>query len=166
MRRLSQAQRALLPRLALFEGGASEDNLLAITQMHEPEWMQLRPALEQAALLTAEQVEGITIPFLHFHPVLCTLPARASRVQMTQPCASATRSGTMAWHATLYDEDHRHPQEVRALVQKELPNLRRALDLLLEAGELECGLRAGRTHRDGFLTSLGCCVNVASCGGV
>src|SRR5438552_3711468 len=70
LRRLSQAQRTLLSRLALFEGGANENDLLAITEIPEPEWMQLRQALEQAALLTAEQVEGIVAPFLHFHPVL------------------------------------------------------------------------------------------------
>src|SRR6266700_6772177 len=70
LRRLSQAQRDILPRLALFEGGASEDDLLAITEIPEPEWVTLRQALEQAALLTAEQVKGFTAPFLHFHPVL------------------------------------------------------------------------------------------------
>jgi hypothetical protein len=71
LRRLSEEQRAFLPRLTLFEGGASEDNLLAITQIHEETWATLRPALEQAALLVAEQVhEAIVVPFLHFHPVL------------------------------------------------------------------------------------------------
>ncbi len=37
----------------------------------------------------------------------------------------------------LYQEDNRNPQPVRALVRKELPNLRRALELLLEAGEVD-----------------------------
>ncbi len=37
----------------------------------------------------------------------------------------------------LYHEDNRHPQEVRELVQKELPNLRRALALLLEMDKLD-----------------------------
>ncbi|MGZ6366510.1 MAG: CHAT domain-containing protein, partial [Ktedonobacteraceae bacterium] len=36
LRRLSQAQRDLLPRLGLFEGGTSEENLLAITEIPEP----------------------------------------------------------------------------------------------------------------------------------
>src|SRR5205085_1577252 len=67
LRRLSEEQRALLPRLALFEGGASEDDLLAITDIPETDWAKLRPALEQAALLTAEQVGTFTAPFLHFH---------------------------------------------------------------------------------------------------
>src|SRR5205807_1052632 len=37
----------------------------------------------------------------------------------------------------LYNEDDRNPQPVRALVRRELPNLRRALELLLEVGDLE-----------------------------
>src|SRR5947209_8360989 len=70
LRRLSDEQRTLLPRLSLFEGGASEDDLLAITEIPETEWAKLRPALEQAALLMAEQVANFTAPFLRFHPVL------------------------------------------------------------------------------------------------
>ena len=98
--------------------------------------MQLRPALEQAALLTAEQVEGIIAPFLHFHPVLApylrSQPGAgdaALRERYTQRYSGLARY--------LYQEDNRHPQEVRALAQKELPNLRRVLELLLEAGELD-----------------------------
>src|SRR5947209_2478483 len=70
LRRLSDEQWALLPRLALFEGGANEADLLAITEIPESEWAKLRPALEQAALLMAEQVANFTAPFLRFHPVL------------------------------------------------------------------------------------------------
>src|SRR5437016_3685741 len=135
LRRLSQAQRALLPRLALFEGGASEDDLLAITEIPEPEWMQLRPALEQAALLTAEEVAGITVPFLHFHPVLAPY-LRSQPGADDHALRERHPQGHQGLAGYLYREDTRHPQAVRALVQKELPNLRRALQLLLEAGEL------------------------------
>ncbi len=136
MRRLSEAQHALLPRLALFEGGASEDDLLAITEIPESEWVKLRQALEQAALLTAEQVKGFTAPFLHFHPVLA--PYLRSQEGAGDPALReryAQRYYSLANY--LYREDDRHPQEVRALVQKELPNLRRALELLLEVGDLD-----------------------------
>jgi len=136
LRRLSAEQRALLPRLALFEGGASEDDLLAITEIPEAEWAKLRPALEQAALLTAEQVEGITAPFLRFHPVL----APYLRGQPSADDGPLRDRYTQRYYAAanyLYQEDNRNPQPVRALVQKELPNLRRALALLLEAGNLD-----------------------------
>ena len=144
LRRLSQAQRDLLPRLALFEAGANENELLAITEISEPEWMHLRPALEQAALLTAEQVAGITVPFLHFHPVLA--PYLRSRPGADDPALReryAQRYYAVANY--LYDEDKRHAQEVRALVQKELPNLRRALELILEAGDLDAATEMAKS---------------------
>jgi tetratricopeptide (TPR) repeat protein len=136
LRRLSEAQRTLLPRLALFEGGASEDDLLAITEIPETEWVKLRQALEQAALLTAEQVGSYTAPFLHFHPVL----APYLRSQQGTDGAALRERYTQRYSDLadyLYREDTRHPQAVRALVQKELPNLRHVLDLLLEAGDLD-----------------------------
>src|SRR5205823_948047 len=136
LQRLSTEQRALLPRLALFEGGANEDDLLAITEIPESEWATLRPALEQAALLTAEQVEGFTVPFLHFHPVLA--PYLRSQPGADDPALSERYAQRYAGLARyLYNEDNRHPQAVRALVQKELPNLRRALELLLEVDDLD-----------------------------
>jgi tetratricopeptide (TPR) repeat protein len=136
LQRLSAEQRALLPRLALFEGGASEDDLLAITEIPEGEWTTLRPALEQAALLTAEQVEGFTAPFLRFHPVL----APFLRSQPGADDAALRERYAQHYYGLaryLYNEDTRHPQAVRALVWRELPNLQRALELLLEAGELD-----------------------------
>ncbi len=137
LRRLGDAQRALLPRLAPFEGGASEDDLLAITEIPEAEWAALRVAMEQAALLRAERVHyAIAVPFLHFHPILAPY-------LRTQPGADdqalreryAVRYRGLASY--LYYEDSRNPQPVRTLVRRELPNLRRALDMLLERGELD-----------------------------
>ncbi len=135
LRRLSDEQRRLLPRLALFEGGALESQILAITEIPEREWATLRPALEQAALLLPERVhEAIALPFLRFHPVLAPY-------LRTQPGADdpALRQRYAArYHALasyLYQEDNRNPLPVRALVRRELPNLRRALDLLLAQGE-------------------------------
>ncbi len=137
LRRLSKEQRALLPRLAVFEGGASEARLLAITEIPESEWAKLRQALEQAALLTAEHIhEGVSVPFLRFHPVLT--PYLRNQPGADDPALReryAKRYYGLARY--LYHEDDRNPQPVRALVQKELPNLRRALDLLLEDGELD-----------------------------
>jgi tetratricopeptide (TPR) repeat protein len=137
LRRLSEEQRALLPRLALFEGGASEDDLLAITEIPEGEWTKLRPALEQAALITAEDVhENIRVPFLRFHPVLApylrSLPGADDEALRGR---YAKRYYGLARY--LYGEDNRNPQAVRALVWLELPNLRRALELLLEADDLD-----------------------------
>jgi len=142
LRRLPEEQRAFLSRLALFEGGANEDDLLAITQIPEEEWTNLRPALEQAALLVAEQVhEDITVHFLHFHPVLIpSLRQQAgigegSEEEMTLQERYAQGYAGLAGY--LERESYQHPEPVYALVRRELPNLRKALELLLQTGELE-----------------------------
>jgi hypothetical protein len=57
--------------MSIFEGGASEDDLLAITEI-AADWQDLRAALEQAAFITPEQLHpAITIS------ALPALPSRA-----------------------------------------------------------------------------------------
>ena len=154
LQRLSEEQWAYLPRLALFEGGASEGVLLAITEIPESEWVKLRLALEQAALLTAEHVhDAIAVPFLRFHPVL----APFLRSQPGAGDAALRERYIQGYYGVagyLYLEDDRNPGPVRALVRRELPNLRRALYLLLEVGDIEAAsLVADRIIR--FLNYFG-----------
>jgi len=132
--RLTEAQRELLPRLALFEGGANEDDLLAITEIPESAWQDLRKGLEQAALISPERIGNYTAPFLRFHPVLA--PALRRMPGADDPARQgryATRYHAVANY--LYREDTRNPLPVRALVQRELPNLRRAFDMLRARGD-------------------------------
>lgn len=51
VQRLSKAQSACLPRLALFKGGANKDMLLKITEIAEVEWSNLQPALEAVSFV-------------------------------------------------------------------------------------------------------------------
>ncbi|PDV98895.1 tetratricopeptide repeat protein, partial [Candidatus Viridilinea mediisalina] len=128
LRRLSHEQRALLPLLAPFEGGALEIQLLEISELPAATWQPLRDALERAALLSVEHIPNINPPYLRFHPILA--PALRARHGEPQQLLEryATRYAELAeW---LYHEDDRNPMAVRALVQRELPNLRRALGLL------------------------------------
>jgi tetratricopeptide (TPR) repeat protein len=145
--------------LALFEGGASEDDLLAITQIPEAAWTSLRPALEQAALLVAEQVhEEIAVPFLHFHPVLLpSLRQEAGTGGGAEEETALRQRYTQRYAALatyLEREAYQHPEPVYALVRRELPNLRKALALLLQAGDMEAASRmADKLTR--FLGNLG-----------
>jgi tetratricopeptide (TPR) repeat protein len=159
LRRLSEEQRALLPRLAIFEGGANENELLAITQIPETGWARLRPALEQAALLQAEQVHvEIAVPFLHFHPVL--LPSLRQEVgtqgeeeeEMALQERYAQRYAGLADY--LHSESFQHPEPVYALVRRELPNLRKALEVLLQTGDME-DASVMADFLAGFLNHLG-----------
>ena len=139
LRRLTATERALLPRLAMFEGGAIEFILLQVTEIAESEWATLRPALEQAALVRAEQVATWTAPFLQFHPVLA--PYLRGLPGADDPALRARFTARYAGLAEyLYHEDDRNPQAVRALVRRELPNLRRALDMLLADGAVDAAV--------------------------
>ncbi len=158
LRRLRPEQRALLPRFAIFEGGANENELLPITQIPKAEWATLRPALEQAALLQAEQVhKEIVVPFLHFHPVLLpSLRQEAGTARGEEERALRERYAQR--YAVLADyldsEAFQHPEPAYALARRELPNLGKALELLLQAGEMEAASHmAGSLAR--FLTDLG-----------
>ncbi|HEU5374995.1 MAG TPA: tetratricopeptide repeat protein, partial [Ktedonobacteraceae bacterium] len=136
IQRLSVVERTLLPRLAIFEGGASEDSLLTITDISLDGWTTLRQALEQAGLLTVETVEESFVPFLRFHPLLTPYlrsqhggddaALREHYAQCYADCA-----------ISFYHEYGQYPQKVRTLVQKELPNLRKALEVLLATGKME-----------------------------
>jgi tetratricopeptide (TPR) repeat protein len=133
LRRLGAEQRALLSRLAVFEVGASEDDLLAITEIPERAWASLRSELEQAALLQAESVHpAIGVPFLHLHPVL--VPYLRSQPGADQDASLRQRYAQRYYGLAtyLYNQDSQHPEPMRALARRELPNLRHALALLLE----------------------------------
>lgn len=155
LRRLSEEQRAHLSRLAVFEGGASEDNLLSITEIPAAAWATLRPALEQAALLTAEQVhEAIRFPFLHFHPVL--VPFLRHQAGANEDAELRQRYAKRYYDLAIYLDDQvfQHPQPVYALTRRELPNLRRALEVLLYEGEVDVASRMAARIAT-FLTIFG-----------
>jgi len=154
LRRLSDAQRAFLSRLALFEGGASEDDLLAITQIPEADWTALRSALEQAALLTPEPVADVTVPFLRFHPMLTPYLRSQPGAAADHTLRECYAKQYAALASAFYHLDMQDPRAVRAVVQKELPNLHQALASLLEIGDLETATKLA-DHITRFLTLFG-----------
>ncbi|MFP5287274.1 MAG: CHAT domain-containing protein, partial [Thermoanaerobaculia bacterium] len=71
--RLDPAARALLPRLGVFQAGALENMILEITEIPAADWAGLRRQLEAAALVEPEDLPGVTVPFLRFHPTLAPM---------------------------------------------------------------------------------------------
>lgn len=137
LRRLGDATRAALPALAVFQGGALETFLLRITEIDADIWQAARAELEGAALISAEPLPGVTVPFLRFHPTLA--PYLATLLPAERRAALETRYwqeyyGTARW---LYQTDREHPHEARAIARRELPNMTRAFDLALAAGAHE-----------------------------
>jgi len=133
LRRLGEATRAALPDLAVFQGGALENVILEITGMDPELWKAARAELEGAALLTAESLPNVAFPFLRFHPTLA--PYLAMRLSPARRAALEERYWQRYYAVAdfLYKSDTQHPIEARAIALRELPNLRRALDLCLAA---------------------------------
>jgi uncharacterized protein HemY len=145
LRQLSEEQQVLLQRLAPFESGAAEKELLAITQIPPEAWTSLRSRLEEVGLLVVEpMLHKVRVPFLRFHPVL--VPYLRSQ--------AATEDSVLLLRYTLHycslahflhREDRNRPQSVRDVAKREFPNLERALDRMLEMGQIGIATRVADT---------------------
>lgn len=131
LRRLGDDTRAALPALALFQGGAMEYDLLAITEIDPDLWQEARTELKKAALVTIEPIPGVDSPFLRFHPTL--IPYLASQLPAARRPALQTRYWQRYYALAKYlvRSDTKHPHQARAIALRELPNLHHALDLVI-----------------------------------
>jgi tetratricopeptide (TPR) repeat protein len=177
--KLDAAARQVLPRLGVFQGGAFEDDLIAITGLGQSGerteaggvravlkqfaraivrtiagrrqqlaalpppaanlWPTLRRQLEAAALVEAEEIPGVSVPFLRFHPTLAPmLWAQLDAAERTQ-WSAAHRRRYYALSGYLYKEDSRNPHQARAIAWRELPNLLHAVHAALDAGDPDAG---------------------------
>jgi tetratricopeptide (TPR) repeat protein len=135
LERLDAAAQQMLPRLGVFQGGALEPDLLAITEFTEAEWQTLRPTLEATGLLQAEWFLGVPVPYLKFHPTLApTLWARLSAAEQGKLLVRY-RQRYYEVSRYLYYEDQRNPHQARAIVRWELRNLLFAVQAALDAAE-------------------------------
>jgi tetratricopeptide (TPR) repeat protein len=190
--KLDNDARQTLPRLGVFQGGAFEDDLIAITglddahadererlenflaaieagkaeeifqAMEEPMpdepqlrelvanlreeldqipppvadiWPGLRRQLEAAALMEAEDVPGVAVAFLRFHPTLASMlwPRLDAAEQARLSAAHYRRYYALSDY--LYQKDSRNPLQARAIARLELPNLLHAVHAALNAGD-------------------------------
>jgi tetratricopeptide (TPR) repeat protein len=137
LQRLGEATRTALPDLAVFQGGALEFVLLKVMEMNESFWQQVRQELEHAALMTAEKFSDFDYLFLRFHPTL--LPYLSSQLLIERRAVVESRY-LWAYYSvaeSLYQLDSQYPNETRAIIVRELPNLQHALQLAIAAGEAE-----------------------------
>ena len=100
-------------------------------------WAALKPALANAALVRLEEIPGVTVPYVHFHPTLAPFLAR------DLPAEPRAALETRYWQAyyqfarDLVQSDRKAPHQARALAARELPNLKAGLRLALAAGALD-----------------------------
>ena len=141
LERLDERAKALLPRLGVFQGGAFELELLAITELTETDWSVLRAQLVNAGLIELEAVPGVNPPFIKFHPTLA--PILLLKLRNTSPTSPTEEAQLLARHREryyqlsryLYDEDNKNPDFARSIVRRELPNLLFAVDHALRLQE-------------------------------
>lgn len=149
LERLSESERHAVRRLGVFQGGAFENDLLAImesegsTQIAESDnrkreayatiWPGLRRQLESAALIEAESIPGIGPPFLRFHPTLAPILWAGLEDDERQALTSAHRQRYHTLANYLYDQDSTNPHQARDIARRELPNLLQAVDRALDA---------------------------------
>jgi tetratricopeptide (TPR) repeat protein len=123
--RLNPQAQEWIKRLGVFQGGAIEPDLLAITKIAETEWNELRTQLEATGLIRAESLShvGVTVPFLKFHPTLA--PAMWSRLTEPEQQQLLSRHRQRYYQLSnyLYVEDQKNPFFARAVALRELPNL-------------------------------------------
>ena len=144
--RLGQAARDRLPALGVFEGGAMEVAVLRVTGLKPSQWREIRAELERAGLVNPDLEMPVGIeteegPFsgryVRFHPTLAPHLRRRLADDARQALEERYRQEYYELSAYLYRADRSTPHEARAVALRELPNLRRALDLTLAAGDLE-----------------------------
>jgi tetratricopeptide (TPR) repeat protein len=131
--RLDAAARQVLPRLGVFQGGAFEDDLLAITEIGKDVWPGLRRQLEAAALVQAEAIPGVRPPFIRFHPTLAPMLWEQLGADERARLTTAFRQRYHGLANYLYSEDTKNPHFARAIALLELPNLLHAVDAAFAA---------------------------------
>ena len=135
LERLDAEVRQWLPRLGVFQGGAIEDDLLAIAELEEGQWQTLRQGLEATGLIQVEPLPGVNVPYLKFHPTLAPTLWKQLSVAEREALQQRHRQRYYQLSGYLYFEDFKHPHAVRAMVLRELPNLMFAVWGALAAGE-------------------------------
>ena len=134
LERLDPQSAIFLPRLGVFQGGAFEDDLIAICELSDPQWEPLRRGLEQTGLIQTESVPGIAPPFLGFHPTLA--PALWAKLTAEEQPHLTARYQERYYQVSgfLYNQDSKAVAAVRAIARRELPNLLAAVHGALDAG--------------------------------
>jgi tetratricopeptide (TPR) repeat protein len=134
LERLDPQSASYLPRLGVFQGGAFEDDLVAICELGDAQWQPLRRGLEQTGLIQIESVPGIAPPFLRFHPTLA--PALWAKLTAEEQAQLTARYQERYFQvsAFLYNQDSKAIAAVRAIARRELPNLLAAVNGALDAG--------------------------------
>ncbi|MCP4701774.1 MAG: tetratricopeptide repeat protein [Gammaproteobacteria bacterium] len=107
-------------------------------------WPELKKNLLHTGLMEAEILPGMSPPYLRFHPTLA--PALWTRLDAAQRGELKTRHHQEYYRLSsdLYWQDQSNPEPTRAIAQRELPNLLRAVYAALDVGDENAAKFANR----------------------
>ena len=131
--RLGTEERELVKRLGVFQGGALERELLAITKFTPEQWVLLRHQLEGSGLIISETLPNTGVPYLKFHPTLAPVLWTTMNTSCQQEIQKLYQENYYWLSICLYKADPKMPHEVRAMAKRELPNLLNAVRLSLDS---------------------------------
>ena len=137
LERLDKVARAWLPRLGVFQGGAFENNLLAITEIDESTWQGLRQQLEATGLIQVEWLRGVLVPYIKFHPTLALALWSELSKDTQKELLICHRQHYYKLSLYLYNENKKNPYEYGLITRRELPNLMLAVQGSIDAKEEE-----------------------------
>jgi tetratricopeptide (TPR) repeat protein len=131
--RIDEESKQWLPKLGVFQGGAIENELLEITELSKEKWQELCTILETSGLIQVEFLQGVSVPYIRFHPTLA--PALKTRISTEELAQLLVRHQERYYQLSgyLYIEDSKNPHQARAIVLRELPNLLYAVKCALKA---------------------------------
>lgn len=132
--------RGRLYGLGVFRDGAMQPFAGSIAQLEEGEWDALRQMLAAARLLRLEELPGFTVPYVHLHPALASYLERrmtGEHRENVQRAYCQSHLGLLSWFS---QADERARPVIANLERLELPDLRRAMRLMLSLQDLDLAL--------------------------
>ena len=135
LERLGMEERELVKRLGVFQGGAMESEVLAITELTMESWEPLRQHLQRVGLLLIKWFPQFRVPYFRFHPTLCPFLFQKLTLEEQDGLLSRYRKQYLGIAGYLYRMDQNKPELARMMALQELPNLLFAVRDSLQSGE-------------------------------
>jgi tetratricopeptide (TPR) repeat protein len=139
--RLDPEAKEWIKRLGVFQSGAMEPYLIAVTEIDETRWYKLKEQLEATGLIQVESLtnSGVLDNFIKFHPTLAPI--------MWSRATSSEKKQILNFYCQyyfqlaryLYIKDTDNSFLARVIAKRELPNLLFAVGSVIESGgEFAC----------------------------
>ena len=136
LRSFDEAIRLKLPRLGLLADGGMQPMVLGVVGLDDHEWAECSKALEASGVIELERLPGFKVPFLRMHPALTDHLRRRLPASLREKAEREYYGRYLGLAQWLAQAEERSVDMTRFMARHELPNLRRTLQLMLGAQQL------------------------------